>query len=92
MEGDTKCDLSIQPVGVTVEELLAQWTSSPITTILSEEPFVLNSGQTGTRFEIDSMGLSVSVVAEVGGRVTVLNCFGDHSLADQIAATLNNSE
>lgn len=88
-EGDTKCDLSIQSIEVSTEELISQWKSSSTTTIVSEEPFRLNSGASGTRFEIESMGTSVSFVTELGGRVVVLTCFGDFSLVDEIAATLD---
>jgi len=89
-EGDTKCDLNIQPEGISSNDLIEQWKSSSMTTILSEEPFPLNSGQPGTRFEIESMGQSISVVTELNGRVVVLTCFGDFSLVDEIAATLNH--
>ncbi len=91
-EGDTKCDLNIKPSGIGSDELINQIKSSPMTTILSEEPFSLNSGQVGTRFEIDSMGQSISVVTELDGRAVILTCFGDFSRVDEIAATLNHQE
>ena len=87
--GDTKCDLNIKPLGISPEELVEQWKESPMTTILSEEPFRLNSGQVGTRFEIESMGISVSFMTEFEGRVVVLTCFGDFSKVNEIAATLH---
>jgi len=89
-EGDTKCDLNIKPMGTNPEELIEQWKASPMTTILSEEPFRLNSGQVGTRFEIESMGISVSFLTEFDGRVVVLTCFGDFSKVNEIAATLHH--
>ena len=88
-EGDTKCDLNIKPLGISSEELIEQWKDSPMTTILSEEPFDLNSGQVGTRFEIDSMGISVSFLTELEGHVVVLTCFGDFSKVNEIAGTLH---
>ena len=88
-EGDTKCDLNIKPLGTSSEELIEQWKASPMTTILSEEPFRLNSGQEGTRFEIENMGISVSFMTELGGRVVVLTCFGEFSKVNEIAATLH---
>lgn len=71
-ERDTKCHLNIQPNGISSDELIEQWKSSPVTTIQSEKPFSLNSGQIGTRFEIESLGQSISVVIELGGRFAVL--------------------
>jgi heat shock protein HslJ len=89
-EGDTKCDLNIQAPGLTAAQLIEGWKSSSMTTIVSEEPFPLNSGQVGTRYEIESMGQSISVVAELSGRAVVLTCFGDFSQVDDIAATLHD--
>lgn len=91
-EGDTKCDLSIQPLGMSSEEVVDQMKSFPMTTILSEEPFSLNSGQVGNRLEIDSMGKSISFVTEIGWRVVVFTCFGDFSLVDEIAVTISANE
>lgn len=88
-EGDAKCDLQIHPAGINAEELIEQWKSSPMTTIVSEGPFRYSSGQLGTRFEIESLGPSVAVVGELGRRAVVLTCFGDFSQVDEIAATLN---
>ena len=91
-EGDTKCDLNIQSEEISSDDLIEEWKSSPMTTILSEEQITLNSGQPGTRIEIDSMGQSISVVTELGGRVVALTCFGNFAQVDEIAATLNHSE
>jgi heat shock protein HslJ len=91
-EGDTKCDLFIQPLGMSSDEVVDQMKSFPMTTILSEELFTLNSGQVANRLEIDSMGKSISVVAELGERVVVLTCFGDFFQVDEIAVTIFASE
>ena len=91
-EGDAKCDLFIQPLGMSLEEVVDQTKSFPMTTVLSEEPFTLNSGQVANRLEIDSMGESIYFVAGLGERVVVFTCFGDFSQADEIAATIFASE
>jgi len=91
-EGDTKCDLSIQSAEIGLEELVNQWKSSSMTTILSEQQINLDSGQVGLRLEIESLGPSISFVTELGGYVVVLTCFGNFSLADEIAVTLNYLE
>ncbi len=91
-EGDTKCDLAIQPTGLTADELIGQWKDSPMTTIVSEATITLNNGQEGYRFEIESMGRSISVVVELAERTVVMTCFGDFSQVDEIAATLNDGE
>ena len=49
-EVDTKCDLNIQPKGISADELIEQWKSSRMTIVLSEKPFSLNSDLLGTRF------------------------------------------
>lgn len=90
--GDTKCDLNIRPAGVHAADLVRQWKSDPLTTIVSEREIVLGSGQTATRFEIDSMGRSNSVITEINERAVALTCFGDFTPFDQIAATLKASE
>ena len=87
-EGDTKCDLSVHPLGMGLDEVLEQIKTSPMTSILSEEPFTLISGQIGNRLEIDNMGKSINFVAELGGRGVVFSCFGDFSLVDEIAVTI----
>lgn len=91
-EGDTKCDLIIQTMGMSIDEVEQQIKSSPMTSILSEEPYILNSGQVGNRLEIDSMGKSISFVSELSGRVVSFTCFGDFSLVDEIALTIFVSE
>jgi hypothetical protein len=91
-EGDNKCDLTVQPLGMSSDEVLGQMKSSPMTSILSDESFTLNSGQVGNRLELDSMGKSISFVTELGGRVVVFTCFGDFSLVDEIAVTISERE
>ena len=41
-EGDTKCDLNIRSVGDQTEDLIAQWQSDAMTTIVSEGEFFSN--------------------------------------------------
>jgi len=86
--GDTKCDLTIRPSGVDLDAHIQEVKANPSITILSEESITLLSGEPATRFEIDSMGLSNSVVTEINGRVVVLTCFGELSIFDEIAITL----
>ena len=90
--GDTKCDLGLRPLGSSEADLIEGWESDSLTTILSREDIVLQSGQPGIRVELDSMGRSISVIAEMNESVVVLTCFGDFSLFDAIAVTLKASE
>lgn len=87
---DTKCDLTIRSSDVDVDAHIQEVKANSTITILSEESITLLSGEPATRFEIDSMGLSNSVVTEVNGRTVVLTCFGDLSIFDQIGVTLAN--
>jgi heat shock protein HslJ len=89
---DSKCDLNIQPAGISVGELIQQWESNEITTIVSEEEVVLQSGLIGQWFFIESMGRSVAFVAEINKRAIVLSCFGNPEPFEEIANTLNEFE
>jgi heat shock protein HslJ len=91
-EGDTKCDLNIRPEGDQAEDLIAQWQSDAMTTIVSEGEFPFQSGLTGQRFVIDSMGRATVFITEINQRVVLLTCFGDFSQVDEIAATLKGLE
>ena len=91
-EGDTKCDLNIRPEGSSLEDLVEQWTSSSMTEILSDEPFLLANGVEGRRFEIQSLGKSIAVVVELEERLVVLSCFGEFDRVDEIASTLTIGE
>jgi hypothetical protein len=91
-EGDTKCDLNIRPEGDQVDDLIAQWQSDAMTTIVSEEKFSFQSGSTGQRFVIDSMGRATVFITELNQRVVLLTCFGDFTHVDEIAATLQAVE
>ena len=91
-EGDTKCDLSIKAEGTNAADMIAEWKAAPTTTVLLEEPFQFNNGLSGMKLEIDSMGLSVVVAADLGGRAVALTCFGDFSQVDELAATLDISQ
>ena len=90
--GDTKCDLGLRPEGESTSHLIEVWETDPITTILSEEEIILQSGQPGIRIELDSMGQSKSVITEINERIVLLTCFGDFSQFDEIAATLRASD
>jgi heat shock protein HslJ len=86
--GDTKCDLTVHPPGVSVADVVPQTRSDPPVTVVSEQEVVLQSGRTGQRFEVESMGRSLSLVTEVNGRAVVLTCFGEPAPFDAIAVTL----
>lgn len=90
--GDTKCDLNLQPGVSGVEELVANWGSDSMTTIVSETPFELASGAPAWRFEINSMGPAITYAAQIDGRLVLLTCFGDFSRVDEIAVTLRRDE
>ncbi|MCJ7703894.1 MAG: META domain-containing protein [Anaerolineales bacterium] len=89
--GDTKCDLFIRP-DISLEDFIHQMKSNDTLTIISEAVIVLNSGQPGTRIELESMGRTISIVTEINERVVLLACFGDFDLVDEIAVTLKASE
>ena len=88
-EGDTKCDLAIQAESTQPDDLVEQWKTDGFTTIISENNIVLNTGQAAKRYELDSMGLSTVLVAEINERVVALSCFGNRELFDEIAMTLS---
>jgi hypothetical protein len=90
--GDTKCDLFIRPPDISVVDFVQEMKSNDTITIVSEDEIILQSGQPGTRLEVDSMGLSLSLVTEINARVVVLNCFGELAPFDEIAVTLNASK
>jgi hypothetical protein len=87
--GDTKCDLTVHPPGVSVADVMPQNRSDPPVTIVSKREIVLHSGLPGTRVEIESMGRSLALIAEVNGRAVVLACFGELAPFDEIAVTLH---
>jgi len=88
-DGDTKCDLSIRPEGDRAEELIEQWKSNAMTTIVTDEEFIFQSGLSGRRFVIDSMGRATVFITEINQRVVLLTCFGDFTSVDEIAMTFN---
>jgi heat shock protein HslJ len=90
--GDTKCDLTIHPPGASVADVVQRLRSNPRVTIVSEQEIALQSGRSGMRFEVESMGRSLSLIAEVNGRAVVLTCFGELEPFDEIAVTLGASE
>jgi hypothetical protein len=91
-DGDTKCDLSIRPEGERVEDLIEQWKTDSMTTIVSEGEFIFQSGLPGQSFVIDSMGGATAFITKVNHRVVLLTCFGDFTRVDEIAITLNTLE
>jgi heat shock protein HslJ len=90
--GDTKCDLNLRPSVADTEELIQLWQNDPRTDILSEDTFVLESGLPGRRFVIDSLGQATVFVTELNQGVVTLTCFGDFTLVDEIAVTINENE
>jgi heat shock protein HslJ len=90
--GDTKCDLAIRPPGVDIASHIQQLKSNSTVTIVSEREMILQSGQPGIRFEVESMGRSLSLVTEIDERVVVLTCFGELAPFDEIASTLGATE
>jgi len=86
--GDTKCDFAIRPEGNRVNDLIDQWQSDSMTTVISEEDITSQSGLTGKRLIIDSMGRATIIVTEINQRVVLLTCFGDFSPVDEIASTM----
>jgi hypothetical protein len=91
-QGDTKCDLNIRPPGTTAADLIQQWKSDPNTIIVSESEVVLQSGQLGTRMELENMGRSLSMITEANDRAVVLTCFGAFEPFDEIAVSFGASE
>lgn len=89
---DTKCDLNIQPAGTNAGELIQQWESNELTTIVSDVEMTLQSGPVGRHIVLESMGRSVALVTEINNRAVVLTCFGSPEPFDEIASTLNGFE
>ena len=87
---DTKCDMRIKPPGTNFDDLVLEVRSNPNSTIISEEEVILNSGEKAIRFEINSLGQSLFMVADIEGEVVSLVCFGDLGPFDQIAFTLTS--
>jgi hypothetical protein len=78
-------------------DIIQRIRSSPHTTIVSEQEIVLHSGQSGMRFELESMGHALSLIttlqAAAGNeRTVVLTCFGEPAPFDEIAVTLGIEE
>jgi hypothetical protein len=87
--GDTKCDLTIRPPEIDVARHIQEIKSTPPTvTIISEGEIILQSGEPGTRLEVESRGRSLSIVTEVNKRTVVLTCFGELTPFDKVAVTL----
>jgi peptidyl-Lys metalloendopeptidase len=94
--GDTKCDLTIHPPGTSVADVVQQLRSTPRVTIVSEREIVLQSGRSGIRMEVESLGrflsLYTALQAATGNeRAVVLTCFGGLATFDEIAVTLGPS-
>ncbi len=86
--GDTKCDLTIRPEDVSLSDAIEAARTDPMTTIISEQELALQSGEPGTRMEINNMGPAMVMYAKVNERTVVLICFGDFAPFDEIASTL----
>jgi peptidyl-Lys metalloendopeptidase len=94
--GDTKCDLTIHPPGTSVADVVQQLRSTPRVTIVSEREIVLQSGRSGIRMEVESLGrflsLYTALQAATGNeRAVVLTCFGELAPFEEIAVTLGPS-
>jgi len=89
--GDTKCELFIHD-DIRVDDFVIQMKSNEKITIITEEEIMLISGQTGNKFEISSLGRSMLVITEINASTVVLKCYGDFTLFDAIAITLNAQE
>jgi heat shock protein HslJ len=87
--GDTKCDLNLNPSANSADDLIQQWETSAITKIVSEEDIVLNSGNSGIVFIIDSMGRSTTLATEIDNNLVTFTCWGESDLFDEIAVTLH---
>jgi hypothetical protein len=90
--GDTKCDLTVHLLGTSVADVAPRTRTDPPVTVLSVEERVLHSGLPGKRFEVESLGSSVSLVTEINGRAVVLVCFGELAPFDEIAMTLHAAD
>lgn len=90
-EGDTKCDLNLNPDLTGPDDLETAWENSNITTLLAESMIPLPGGQSAHRYEIDSMGRANLILADLEGRLVTLTCFGELSEFDSIAGTLRLS-
>ena len=88
--GDTKCDLTVCPPDVDLADQIQQLISDPMTTILYDREVLLQSGEPGMRFELESLGRYAVLFTEVGGRAIVLTCFGELGPFDDIAFTIRS--
>ena len=86
--GDTKCDLNLGITADSVDDLIQQWKSDPMTTIISQQEIILASGLPGVKFEIDNLGPSKIMLAEINGRVVAFTCFGEFDHFDEIANSM----
>ena len=90
--GDTKCDLNMRLEATTPEDLLSQWSSDSMTTIISQEHVDLASGLSGLRVEVDSRGRSLSMFTVINGQVIGLTCHGALEFFDEIARTIRSMD
>jgi len=89
---DTKCDLNIHEAGTQPGEVVLLWKADPLTEIVSQDEVVLNSGQIGQKYILESMGQTVVLVAEINAQTVTLACFGNLEPFADIALTLNGVE
>jgi len=88
--GDTKCDMRIKPPGTNFNDLVLEVRSNPNSTIISEEEVILNAGEKAIRFEINNLGQSLFMVADIEREVVSLVCFGNLDHFNQMAFTLTS--
>jgi hypothetical protein len=87
--GDTKCDLTIHPLGSTAADLVGQIISNPENTVVSNERVALASGLAATRLHLEGCWwASVALVTELNDRAVVFSCFGDEAPFEGLAGSL----
>lgn len=86
--GETKCDLAVEPLKISFDEMIQEIRSSPSSEIISEKEVKLNNADKAVRFEMNNLGLSRLMAAEFKGQLVTLVCFGDLAPFDEIAFQL----
>lgn len=87
--GDTKCNLTIHPPGISASSILDQIVSNPEYATVANETMEIASGLRGQRLELEGCWWASRVlVLEVNDRAVVFSCFGDHAPFDAIAQTI----
>lgn len=90
--GDTKCDLNLGVEGSSPQEVLNQWTSDGLSTILSQDEVALVSGLPGLRVELEGWGGSLTMFTLINNKVIAFTCYGAFEYFDEIAGTISSIE